>query len=49
LFPIALGGIIEILQEMFFNPRSGEWLDWLTDIAGVLTAWAVFFFRGKSF
>jgi VanZ family protein len=42
LFPIALGGIIEIMQEAFFKPRSAEWLDWAADIAGVLVAWAIF-------
>ncbi len=41
LFPILLGGIIEILQEAFFKPRSAEWLDWLSDIAGVLIGWLV--------
>ena len=41
VFPIALGGLIEILQKAFF-PRSAEWLDWAADIAGVLTAWAIF-------
>jgi VanZ family protein len=45
LFPIVLGGVIEILQEMFFKPRSAEWLDWLMDIAGVLTAWGIFSFK----
>ena len=41
IFPIVLGGIIEILQGAFFN-RSACWIDWLADIAGVLTAWAIF-------
>ena len=48
VFPIALGGIIEILQEMFFKPRSAEWLDWAADIAGVLAAWAVFLIARKA-
>ncbi len=28
------GGLIEILQENFFYPRTGTWGDWLADIAG---------------
>ncbi len=39
VFPIILGGIIEIIQETFFKPRSAEWIDWLADISGILTAW----------
>lgn len=53
LFPIALGGVIEIKQEIFFKPRSGEWLDWAADIAGVLAAWIIFLIaksvRAKNF
>ena len=33
-FPILYGGLIELLQENFFPPRSGEWSDWLADIVG---------------
>lgn len=39
IFPIVLGGLIEIVQESFFKPRSAEWIDWLADILGILTAW----------
>jgi VanZ family protein len=38
-FPIILGGIIEILQEYFFSPRTGSWLDWFSNILGVLFGW----------
>jgi len=48
VFPIALGGATEILQEMFFKPRSAEWFDWAADIAGVLAAWAIFLFARKA-
>lgn len=44
LTPIVLGGLIEIAQETFFKPRSAEWVDWLCDILGILTAWLVFYF-----
>ena len=36
VFPILYGGLIEILQENFFPPRSGEWLDWLANSLGVV-------------
>lgn len=35
LYPIVYGGIIEILQDKYFPPRTGEWVDWLADIIGV--------------
>jgi VanZ family protein len=35
VFPILMGGAIEISQEMFFKPRSAEWIDWLSDILGI--------------
>jgi len=41
VFPILMGGLIEILQERYFYPRSAEWLDWSCDIVGILTAWLV--------
>lgn len=34
-FPIILGGVIEFLQEKFFFPRTGEWIDWLADCIGM--------------
>ncbi len=30
------GGLLEILQERFFSPRTGSWGDWLADVAGCL-------------
>lgn len=36
VYPILFGGLIELLQENFFPPRSGEWSDWLADIIGTL-------------
>ena len=48
IFPIVLGGIIEILQSAFFN-RSACWIDWLADIAGVLMAFFVYYlFRRRG-
>jgi VanZ family protein len=39
LTPVILGGIVEILQPMYFAPRTAEWLDWFSDITGVLLGW----------
>lgn len=39
LLPIFLGGAVEILQPMYFAPRTAEWLDWFSDIAGVIVGW----------
>ena len=39
VFPIFLGGAIEILQPMYFAPRTAEWFDWFSDITGVLVGW----------
>lgn len=39
--PIVYGGVIEILQEKFFYPRTGDWLDWLADIAGTVVGCGV--------
>ena len=36
LLPILFGGIIELVQEQWFAPRSGEWMDWLADGIGVI-------------
>ena len=35
LFPIILGGCIEIAQDKWFYPRTAEWVDWFADILGV--------------
>ena len=41
IFPIFMGGIIELMQEYYFPPRSGNLLDWISDIAGVGLGWMV--------
>ncbi len=47
--PILLGGIIELVQENFFKPRSAEWIDWLADVFGILTAWLIMLLlKGKT-
>ena len=39
LTPVILGGIVEILQPLYFAPRTAEWFDWFSDITGVLLGW----------
>lgn len=39
VFPVALGGVIEVLQPILAAPRTGSWLDWYADIFGVLAGW----------
>ena len=41
-YPLVLGMITELFQSLFFFPRSAEWLDWLSNTAGVLAGWGVF-------
>jgi VanZ family protein len=36
VFPTLLGGIIEILQPLYFAPRSASWFDFLFDFFGVI-------------
>lgn len=36
LLPVIFGGVIEILQQTCFPPRTAEWLDWISDIVGSL-------------
>jgi VanZ family protein len=34
ILPIIYGGVIELIQEQWFAPRSGDWMDWLADCIG---------------
>lgn len=51
--PVAMGGVIELLQRYCTNTRSGEWLDFLADTVGVVMGAALglllyrLFFRKK--
>lgn len=40
IFSIVLGGVIEIMQPLFFAPRTGSWFDLLADSAGVVAGWS---------
>lgn len=30
------GGMIEIMQKLWFSPRTAEWIDWFADTIGAL-------------
>lgn len=48
VYPVLLGGIIEIVQQSWFYPRSAEWADWFADITGIVVAVSFsMFFRKK--
>lgn len=40
-FPIAYGGLIELIQMAMVSPRSAEWGDFLADALGSLLVWFV--------
>ena len=40
-YPILYGGLMELLQEYYFPPRTGDWEDWIADIVGVLIAFFI--------
>ena len=39
--PVFLGAAVEIIQPVFFPPRTAEWIDWFSDITGVLSGWFI--------
>jgi len=45
--PVIFGGVIEIVQSAYFPPRTGDWFDWVADIAGVLVIWVGWFGRAR--
>lgn len=48
LFPIVLGGILEVAQMKLTQNRSGEWTDFLADGIGVLIGAAVGYFAIRT-
>ena len=48
LFPIALGGLMEIAQMELTQGRSGEWTDFLADAIGVLLGAIVGFYAIRT-
>ncbi|MEH0157028.1 VanZ family protein [Limibacter armeniacum] len=41
-FSIAYGGIVELIQLYFIPHRSGDFVDFMADIAGVLLGWTCY-------
>jgi VanZ family protein len=49
IFPVLLGGFIEIAQETWFSPRTAELIDWFADIIGIgIGFWIATFIKGKN-
>ena len=47
LFSAIFGGFIEILQEQFFYPRTGDWMDWLADCIGIWVGVGIWYIGQK--
>lgn len=47
LLPIIYGGVIEILQDRYFEGRSGDWFDFLADLLGSLAAYPIALYYRK--
>jgi len=47
LYPVLLGGVIEIIQGVFTNTRSGDWFDFWSDVTGVVFAYLSFHYLIK--
>ena len=47
LFSVIFGGFIEILQEQFFYPRTGDWMDWLADCTGTWVGTGIWYIGQK--
>ena len=41
IMPIVYGGVIELMQEAYFQPRTAEWGDWIADILGTFVAYFI--------
>jgi VanZ family protein len=48
VYPSLLGGLIEILQQMYFG-RSASWFDFIADCSGVLSGWLIMKLIVKKF
>lgn len=44
IYPLLLGGFIEIIQTAFMPYRSGEWYDLIANISGIFAANLLFYF-----
>ena len=41
VLPILYGGALELVQELWFYPRTGDWLDWAVDAIGVVLGYSL--------
>ncbi len=41
IFPILMGGILEIIQSIYFAPRSGSWGDFSANSLGVIISYTI--------
>jgi VanZ family protein len=41
VFPVAFGGIIELLQACLTSTRKGDWYDFLFDVIGAFLGWGI--------
>lgn len=46
--PITLGGLMELAQMLLTKERSGDWLDFIADMAGVLAGTAIGYFAIRT-
>lgn len=44
LCPVLFGGLMELCQQYFTNYRSGDWMDFLANMAGVIIATLIAWF-----
>ena len=49
LLPMLYGGLIEVIQEKYFYPRTGDWMDWVADIAGVALSMGLWWIGEKIY
>ena len=47
--PVLYGGALELIQQYFFPPRTGDWLDFLADAVGVLLGYSIMIKIDKRF
>lgn len=47
LLAAIFGGFIEILQEYFFYPRTGDWMDWVADCIGTWVGVGIWYIGQK--
>jgi len=49
LFPIAIGGLVEIMQEYVSATRSGDWFDFLFNVVGAILGLGIAFLINNYF